>query len=221
MEATSLIGTRNAAQASPQQNRSQQGAGDFETFLTLLTTQLKNQDPLKPLDSTEFVAQLASFSAVEQQIRTNDSLDEILRALTTGASSGLADWVGKEVRTDAGISFDGSTAELSIEPALNATRVQIVIETREGIELNRFEGVPGQAEYLWDGSLASGAIASPGSYRARVIQSSAEGALAEGYAWGWSKVVEVRLSGGEASLLLENGSLVSPQDMTAVRAAAA
>ena len=55
-------------------------AADFETFLSLLTTQLRNQDPLKPLDSTEFVAQLASFSAVEQQINTNAKLDAITNA---------------------------------------------------------------------------------------------------------------------------------------------
>ena len=64
--------------------------GDFETFLTLLTTQMRNQDPLKPMDSTEFVAQLASFSAVEQQIRANDRLQGILDVLSGGSPAGLA-----------------------------------------------------------------------------------------------------------------------------------
>ena len=53
-------------------------SGDFNTFLKLLTTQLENQDPLQPMDSTEFIAQLASFSSVEQQIGTNTRLDEML-----------------------------------------------------------------------------------------------------------------------------------------------
>ncbi len=59
---------------------------DFQTFLTLLTTQLRNQDPLKPMDSTQFVAQLASFSAVEQQVRTNEKLAEIINLLSSPAT---------------------------------------------------------------------------------------------------------------------------------------
>ncbi|MFV2001871.1 MAG: flagellar hook capping FlgD N-terminal domain-containing protein, partial [Paracoccaceae bacterium] len=50
---------------------------DFETFLKLLTTQLKNQDPLKPVDSSDFAVQLATFSSVEQQVKTNDLLTSL------------------------------------------------------------------------------------------------------------------------------------------------
>ena len=55
---------------------------DYDMFLRLMTAQLKNQDPLQPLDGTEFVAQLAQFSGVEQQIKTNERLDFLLGALT-------------------------------------------------------------------------------------------------------------------------------------------
>jgi flagellar basal-body rod modification protein FlgD len=55
---------------------------DYDMFLRLMTAQLKNQDPLQPLDGTEFVAQLAQFSGVEQQIKTNERLDSLLGALT-------------------------------------------------------------------------------------------------------------------------------------------
>ena len=67
-------------------------ASDFDTFLQLLTTQLKNQDPSKPFDSTEFVGQLASFSAVEQQIATNSKLDALVAA-TRPKRKGLNPWV--------------------------------------------------------------------------------------------------------------------------------
>lgn len=53
-------------------------SSDFETFLKMLTTQMENQDPLNPVDSAEFAMQLATFSGVEQQIRTNDILADMV-----------------------------------------------------------------------------------------------------------------------------------------------
>ena len=91
--------------------------GDFATFLTLLTTQMRNQDPLKPMDSTEFVAQLASFSAVEQQIRANDRLDGILEVLSGGSPAGLAEWIGRDVRVAAKADFTGEPIEVGVAPA--------------------------------------------------------------------------------------------------------
>ena len=56
----------------------QQLSGNFSTFLTLLTTQLQNQDPMNPMDSNQFTQQLVEFSQVEQQINTNDNLKTII-----------------------------------------------------------------------------------------------------------------------------------------------
>ncbi|MEO1532985.1 MAG: flagellar hook capping FlgD N-terminal domain-containing protein, partial [Pseudomonadota bacterium] len=71
-------------------------ASDFESFLTLLTAQLQNQDPLQPIDSTEFVAQLASFSTVEQLIGTNERLDALTQDVAAGDLAALAGWIGQE-----------------------------------------------------------------------------------------------------------------------------
>ena len=64
---------------------------DFQTFLELLTAQMRHQDPLEPLDSTQFVAQLAAFSSVEQQIETNSKLDELNENLTRAGYLGIPD----------------------------------------------------------------------------------------------------------------------------------
>ncbi|GIL00208.1 MAG: flagellar basal body rod modification protein FlgD [Alphaproteobacteria bacterium] len=67
---------------------------DYDTFLQLLVTQLQNQDPLNPTDNAEFIAQLASFSAVEQQTQTNAKLDLMLTYLNIGEGAAL---IGKQI----------------------------------------------------------------------------------------------------------------------------
>src|SRR5919106_1747230 len=75
---------------------------DYDMFLRLMTAQLKNQDPLQPLDGTEFVAQLAQFSGVEQQIKTNERLDALLGALTRSAAEVSLGFLGRTVETASG-----------------------------------------------------------------------------------------------------------------------
>ena len=69
---------------------------NFETFLSLLTAQLKNQDPLSPLDSNEFTAQLTQMTGVEQQLLTNDLLTSLLAAQQGGGLSGATSYIGKD-----------------------------------------------------------------------------------------------------------------------------
>ena len=96
LAAPAIASPPTAGQSSPANAASGALASDFETFLKLLTSQLRNQDPLKPLDSTDFVAQLASFSAVEQQVNTNTKLDQLLGALTRSGIDEAASRPGVE-----------------------------------------------------------------------------------------------------------------------------
>lgn len=73
---------------------------DYNTFLTLLVAQMKNQDPTKPMDSTEYIAQLATFSNVEQSISTNKKIDELIRQ--SQLSQGI-ELIGKFVSTSDGL----------------------------------------------------------------------------------------------------------------------
>ena len=72
-------------------------ASNFETFLTLLTTQMKNQDPLKPLDSNQFTSQLTQMAGVEQQLLTNDLLTSLLKAQSAGGLDNASNYIGKQV----------------------------------------------------------------------------------------------------------------------------
>src|ERR1700716_597737 len=82
-------------------------AGNFQTFLTLLTTQLQNQNPLDPLDTNQFTQQLVQFAGVEQQLKTNDSLSTLVSLQQTAQSTQALGFVGKTA------AVDGSTAALS------------------------------------------------------------------------------------------------------------
>src|SRR5258708_3531997 len=76
-------------------------SADFNNFLTLLTTQLKNQDPLSPMDSTQFTQQLVAFTGVEQQINTNTKLDQLIKLDKSSLMTSAASYIGTEVEATA------------------------------------------------------------------------------------------------------------------------
>src|SRR5215471_11734500 len=101
MTVTAATPTAAAAQASQPQDKTALGraslASNFDTFLSLLTTQLKNQDPLSPLDSNQFTQQLVAMSGVEQQLNTNELLKQLV-SNTSGGISTAVSLIGKEVK---------------------------------------------------------------------------------------------------------------------------
>ena len=191
--------------------------GDFQTFLTLLTTQMRNQDPLKPIDSTEFVAQLASFSAVEQQIRANDRLQGILDVLSGGSPAGLAEWIGREVRVAAEADFEGAPIEVALEPAEGADRAFLVVRNDFGTEVARLPVAADARAAVWDGRDAMGGMAAHGSY-AFTLESYAGEALA-GTSPGkvFRRVEEVRLADGAPVLVLDGGTQVPAAEIAGLR----
>ena len=89
---------------------------NYQTFLKMMTTQIKNQDPLNPMSSDQLAVQLATFSGVEQQTKTNDLLTQMMTQNSLGAMSQVVGWVGKEARLAAPAYFDGSTLVTSTQP---------------------------------------------------------------------------------------------------------
>ncbi len=82
-------------------------AGNFNQFLTLLTTQLQNQNPLDPLDTNQFTQQLVQFASVEQQLKTNDQLGNLITASKASAAATASGLIGKTV------TADGATSSLA------------------------------------------------------------------------------------------------------------
>jgi flagellar basal-body rod modification protein FlgD len=213
----SLASAREQIQKSQEEKKSNTVAGDFETFLKLLTTQLQNQDPMKPTESTEFVAQLASFSSVEQQVRTNDQLGNILGALGSSTSAGLADWIGKEIRAAGKAAFGGEAVDVAVKPVPGAERAQLVVTNDFGDEVARLTVDPKDASLSWDGKNSLGVTQPNGLYSFKVESFKGDEKIGEAKGEVFDTVTEVRLEEGQAVLLLKGGGRANASDVTSIR----
>ncbi|MCK4860924.1 MAG: flagellin biosynthesis protein FlgD [Rhodobacteraceae bacterium] len=216
---TSDISTasRTEVAAPPSQEAGASGSSDFKTFLTLLTAQMRNQDPLKPMDSTEFVAQLASFSSVEQQIETNSKLNELLGMSSDNSTTNLTEWLGKEVRREGAANFDGQPIEVgaTIHPSASSARLVVRDNSGEIFFTQPFD--PGSGTVTWDGSTQGAGTAPNGRYKFEV-ESYSDGNLIETNPGSvFDLVTEVRLDHGDIVLIFKDGAALLAENAAAVR----
>ncbi len=141
--------------------------GDFNTFLTLLTTQLKNQDPTNAMDPQQMTAQLVQFAQVEQAIAMNTNMAKLISLQQAAQLTAAAPLMGKmvEVASDR-LSLQDGTARLRLPAAGAATEVTISVLDNLGRVL-REETVtlgPTATEWKWDGRDASGRALPDGAY---------------------------------------------------------
>ncbi len=180
-------------------------ASNFETFLTLLTAQLKNQDPLSPLDSNEFTAQLTQMAGVEQQLLTNDLLTSLL-AQNGGAS--LADatnYIGKEATAAwSAVKFEDGQATWSYELAKDATSAKIEILDATGKVVFTGEAddlTTGVHDFSWDGQTTGGGQAQDGSvYTMKITASGPNGTGVDSQVLTRGRVTGVEMYDGEPYL---------------------
>jgi flagellar basal-body rod modification protein FlgD len=217
MEITPTSPAATAAKKSLTDERGNAVAGDFETFLKLLTTQMRNQDPLKPTESTEFVAQLASFSGVEQQVRANERLDGILAALSGGTSAGIAQWIGREGRAPASAAFAGAPVEIGTRPNPDADRALLVVRNDFGTVVARRTVDPVADAVTWDGRDDLGSPAAHGRYRFEIESYAGDDLLDRRSGTVFATVREVRLVEGVPQLVLHGGDQISLDDVGGLR----
>ncbi|MFO1140907.1 MAG: flagellar hook capping FlgD N-terminal domain-containing protein [Amaricoccus sp.] len=216
--ATSATSPKSGAtSSSPDGAGSAASAGDFHTFLTLLTTQMKNQDPLKPMDSTEFVSQLASFSAVEQQVKTNDRLQSILGAVSGGSPAGLAEWIGRDVQVAAKADYEGEPVEVAVMPHDGADKGVLVVTNDFGQVVARVPVAGDAATASWDGRDSLGAAAANGRYGFSLQSYRGDVLLGESAGRVFSTVREVRLVDGSPELVVADGTQVPLSEIVGVR----
>lgn len=193
-------------------------ASDFNTFLKLLTTQMENQDPLNPVDSTEFVAQIAQFSSVEQQINTNTTLTKILEALTLESTGSLAQWLGQEVRAVAPVNYKGQEVDVYPEEAtIAAETATLLVRDAKGDVVGEQRFTPDAPVVIWDGKLKDGSAAPEGVYAFSVRYGTIKGETETVDASTYARVTEARREGADTVLLLDGGGTIAANAVTGAR----
>jgi flagellar basal-body rod modification protein FlgD len=154
-------------------------AGNFQTFLKLLTTQLKNQNPLDPLDTNQFTQQLVQFAQVEQQLKSNDQLATLVSLEKSAASTYALAFVG------ATVAVDGSTTQLAngraqwnfttTKPA--TATVNITNASGQTVYTGTFTVQPGTTNFVWDGKGTNGTQWPDGAYKMSVTGKDTSGAV--------------------------------------------
>jgi len=142
-------------------------AGNFQTFLSLLTTQLQNQNPLSPLDTNQFTQQLVEFAGVEQQLKTNDSLATLVTLQQTTQNSQALEYVGKTaVVTGNTTALSNSQATWELNVPTNATlNITIANSTGQTVYSGTYSANAGNNQpFNWNGQGSDGTQNPDGLY---------------------------------------------------------
>lgn len=190
---------------------------DYEMFLQMLTTQMTNQDPLNPVDSSDYAVQLATFSSVEQQVLTNDLLSELTAKLGNSGLSDLAAYVGREVRSTAPVQFDGSPIDVFTGIATGADAARLTVRDATGKTVQEFDLDPGQNRVAWTGMLESGAYMEHGVYSFETTSFSSGEVIEQSPAAAYGRIVEAQTTPSGLELILDGGVAIAPSDVTAMR----
>jgi flagellar basal-body rod modification protein FlgD len=192
---------------------------DYTTFLRMLTTQLQNQDPLNPIESSDYAVQLATFSGVEQQTRTNQLLESLGGQFNILGMAQMAGWVGQEARVDAPAYFNGAPVTLSPNPAVGSDRATLVVKDARGTVVSRQE-IPATSEpFSWTGKGIDSLPLAPGQYTLELESYRGDELLSKNPVEHYARIVEAQGGATGTKLLLEGGIKVEASKITALRAA--
>lgn len=191
---------------------------DHEAFLKLLTAQLQNQDPLAPMDATQFMTQLAQLSSVEQAVETNQTLKEVLEAVRSSGLRGDIAFIGRTVEVDSDqLTLSGGQGQIAyaIDGAPASVKIEVLDST--GAVVKTAAGTPqaGRQVFAWDGKKADGSTAADGVYTVRVTAKAADGTALTTATVATGTVTQVRTVDGESQLVLEGGATVPSADVLA------
>jgi flagellar basal-body rod modification protein FlgD len=191
---------------------------DYTTFLKMLTTQLQNQDPLNPIESSDYAVQLATFSGVEQQTRTNQLLEALGGQFNVLGMAQMAGWVGQEARVEAPVWMDGDPVTLSPNPAAGADRATLVVKDGQGTVVSRQDIPPTADPFVWTGMGIDGLPLSDGQYTLSLESYRNDELLTQTPVEHYARIVEAQGGAAGTMLLLEGGAKVRADMITALRA---
>lgn len=209
---TTTQAATTAAAASQSQRSGSKLTENFDSFLKLLTAQLEHQDPLSPMDATQFTNQLVQFSTIEQAIQSNSHLEKLTDLLESDGLTSALDFIGTEVGFDSDQIRLGATGDATFAYRLPqaAAEVRITVRDAKGAIVREAAGQPGAGDraFVWDGKGANGQRLATGLYRVEVAATDAAGGAVQ-VASRASGVVEGVETGSDGLRLLVEGVPVS------------
>lgn len=191
-----------------------------DEFLKLLVTQLKNQNPLNPMDSSAFVAQLAQFSSLEQLTNTNSKLDSLLTYQNSLQNTLLSNLIGKKVTfSGSSVNLSGSTAAINYNLSGDAKDVKISISDSSGKvvrELDLGTLTSGDKTYSWDGKDANGNTLSDGQYTIAMTATDASGNSVDVTTKAQGTVTGITYDGTNTYLVVDGTTKIKVGDLKAI-----
>ncbi len=201
------VGTTNTSA----QTQSATGlAANFETFMTLLTAQLRAQDPLSPLDTKDFTNQLVQFTGVEQQLKTNELLTTLNTNMNLSAGSLAVSYLGKEATANTNVSgFQNGKAtwEYNLPQLADNVSLKIYDEKNKLVKTIDGEKTQGAHTLEWDGSVNSGDKKTSGQYTLVIEAKNSSGSTINGTITKKGIISDVDMSGSEPQVTI-NGAIV-------------
>jgi flagellar basal-body rod modification protein FlgD len=199
----------DASQAASSESRARL-SDNYDTFLVLLTSQLQNQDPLAPMDSTQFTEQLVQFSQVEQQIRTNEQLEGLVTQYQAASAGAALSYLGRDaiIESDETYLADG---QANWAYRLPETADQITIEVQDSSGRTVFETtnaalIAGEHLFSWDGTTSSGGTAPNGVYTISIEALDDEGEAITSSVTVRETIMGVDFSGSSPVVITPAGS---------------
>ena len=182
-------------------------SGNFSTFLTLLTTQLKNQDPTSPMDSNAFTQQLVMYSQVEQQINTNTNLKSLISQGSSNAAAMTTGYLGKKVSvTNGQASLTNGSATWSYNLKAMAATTQLTIADANGRTVYAGTGATasGNNTFTWDGKDINGNQLPDGTYTLTVTAADSAGNTVTSSVASAGTVTQIDMTGAAPKLIIGN-----------------
>ncbi len=205
-------------------NSSNKLAKDLDSFLLLLTSQLKNQDPLSPMDSTEFTNQLTQFAQVEQQINLNASLNNLIGLTQQSIVSNAVNYIGKTVEGQSSqVPLSGGSLKAAYGLMADAKSVNVVVRDDTGNIVFNKSGEVGKGvhEFLWDGKDSMGVQLKDGTYEISITSLDGQDKPVENYVTAFGKVTGVTSINGTTVLLLDKVGIPVDKVLSITQPAAA